>query len=57
MKYVCITFYFVLKISMNVKTQVTMLHVTIMLTAPILMAVMCVHATLGSLEMDSTALV
>ena len=43
--------------SMNVKTQVIILHVMNMPTALILRAVMGVPATLDSLEMGSTALV
>ena len=40
---------------MSVKTQVIILHVMNMATALTLRVVMSVPATLGSLEMDSTA--
>ena len=49
-----VQYYLICKISMNVKTQVTILHVMNMLTALTLRVVMSVPATLGSLEMDST---
>ena len=50
-------FHLFFQTSMNVKTQVIILHVMNMPTALILRAVMSVPATLDSLEMDLTALV
>ena len=49
-----VQYYLICKISMSVKTQVTILHVMNMPTALTLRAVMSVPATLDSLEMDST---
>ena len=49
-----VQYYLICKISMSVKTQVTILHVMNMLTALTLRAVMSVPATLDLLEMDST---
>ena len=49
-----VQYYLIYKISMSVKTQVTILHVMNMPTALTLRAVMSVPATLDSLEMDST---
>ena len=50
-----VQYYLICKISMSVKTQVTILHVMSMPTALTLRVVMSVPATLDSLEMDSTA--
>ena len=49
-----VQYYLIYKISMSVKTQVTILHVMNMPTALTLRVVMSVPATLDSLEMDST---
>ena len=49
-----VQYHLICKISMSVKTQVTILHVMSMPTALTLRAVMSVPATLDLLEMDST---
>ena len=49
-----VQYYLICKISMSVKTQVTILHVMNMPIALTLRVVMSVPATLDSLEMDST---